>query len=247
MAAILGELLPYVLPTTLAIHVAFNSEGYLVALLVAPWIQFARPRLVNSKKQWPITMIAAFACLAVGIWLYRLDAADMPSRFKTLNEAVLAVGFVIPYVQVRRPLPPAVPAGLSLALLALIAFGQSNTLVIGLAEMLGVLVLMPVALDLVDRGILQRDGRTSPAARYAWYAFLVLFPVVCSLTQRLTNTDDGVIIAIAHYTNRADEAFAGVILVELYFAVGLGRSGVQQREKYSGKHHADSDFRSGSG
>ncbi|MEJ7742087.1 MAG: hypothetical protein WKF73_05765 [Nocardioidaceae bacterium] len=113
-------------PDTAAKHIGVNSEGYLAALLGALWIQFARPRLLGSSAQWLVTAAVAVALLELGVWLYNSDVSDIPSRFKALNEALLALGLVIPYVQLRRPLPKAVPVTVVAVLLAITIFGQSS-------------------------------------------------------------------------------------------------------------------------
>src|SRR5688500_13359197 len=83
MAAILLELLGGVLPDGLARRIGFNSEGYTLALMVAAWIEFVRPRLLGSRRQWPVTLGVSLACAAIGIALL---STDLPSRFRTLNE-----------------------------------------------------------------------------------------------------------------------------------------------------------------
>ncbi|MEJ7742086.1 MAG: hypothetical protein WKF73_05760 [Nocardioidaceae bacterium] len=90
-----------------------------------------------------------------------------------------------------------------------------------LAEMFAILVLVPVALDLVDSGILQRDAVTSTQTRYGWYAFLVVFAFLCSLVQHM-DVGAGLLDDFTHYANRGLEGFIGVLLLELYFAVGQG-------------------------
>jgi hypothetical protein len=52
MAAIFLQLLADLLATGLGRSVGFNSEGYTLALIIAAWIQFARPRLIRSGQQW---------------------------------------------------------------------------------------------------------------------------------------------------------------------------------------------------
>jgi hypothetical protein len=92
-----------------------------------------------------------------------------------------------------------------------------------LAEMLAMLVLVPVGLDLVDRAILDPRARTSSAVRWAWYAFLLAAPIVISVV--FAGGLSGAAGDAATYLNRVQEAWLGVLLVELYFAVGHGRVG----------------------
>lgn len=221
MAAILLQLLDNVLPNGLARRIGFNSEGFVLALMIAAWIQFARPRLTDSKSQWPVTLAVGLACVAVGVALL---ATDLPPRFRTLNETFLAAGVVLPYLQLRRPLPPWVPIAFSAAVFAAIVFFSHTELVTGLAETLGVLVLLPLAVDVYDRGILDSKALTSPTVRYGFYAALVIVPVTLSILERKLDIG-GVFGDVTRYGVRLHESFICILLVSLYFAVGLGRRG----------------------
>jgi hypothetical protein len=221
VAAVLAGVLPLLLPEGLAVRIAHNSEGLVLALLLAAWIQLARPRLAGASREWAITALVAAGCVAVGVGLL---LTDLPSRFRTLNETFLAAAVVIPYLQVRRPLPPLLaPAVAALVLVVVVAFQRTDA-VTSLAEAAGVLLLVPVAFDVVDRGILDPRVRTSPRTRLAWYALLVAAPAVFSVLQY------GVGVAGAageamRYAVRITEAFVCLLLVEGFLAVGLGRTG----------------------
>lgn len=217
----LVKLFPHVLPKPIAIRIAHNSEGYLAALVLGAWIQFARPRLRRSPRQWPLTLAVGAACLAVGVVLLTVHLA---SQVKTLNETFFAVALLIPYVQLRRPLPSWVPLGLSVALLLLIVVTHGARDTTLLAETLGMLILAPIALDVVDRGILDDTARTSPRSRYLWYAYLVLAPIVFSIGQYQIG-DTGALETVTRYAVRITEAFLFMLAISLYFAVGLGRTG----------------------
>ncbi|MEJ7707304.1 MAG: hypothetical protein WKF82_08525 [Nocardioidaceae bacterium] len=109
--------------------------------------------------------------------------------------------------------------------LAVIVVASDTEPVIRMAEALGVLLLMPLVFDVIDRGILDREARTSPPVRYAWYAFLVIFPTTMSLLQHWGGLD-GLPADSNRYAVRLHESFVAILLIELYFAVGLGRTGV---------------------
>jgi len=224
---ILFQLFPLFLPQSVAGRIAHNSEGMVLALLLAAWIQFARPRLepLRSNRQWPVTLAVAAACVATAVLLL---ASDFPSRFRTLNETFLAAAVLIPYVQLRRPLPRWLPAALSLGVLAVMVLGLRTEIVTLGAETLGVLLLAPVGFDLVDRGILDPGARTSTRVRYAWYALLVIAPIAFSALHYGVGFD-GVVGEATRYSVRIVEAFLCMLLVELYFAVALGRTGVGAR------------------
>jgi len=119
MAAILTTLLGRLLPAELARRIGFNSEGYTLAVVLAGWIQFVRPKLTRATR-WQVTLVAA-ACLALALALY---TSALPSQFKTLNETFFALSLILPYVTLPRPLrrwPPMASAGLLVAVLVGVA------------------------------------------------------------------------------------------------------------------------------
>jgi hypothetical protein len=221
LAGILLQLLPLVLPDALAARVGRNSEGLLLALLVSLWIQWARPFLSGHPREWSYAAVAALTSVAVGLLLL---ASDLPSRFRTLNEAFLAVALLIPWLQLRRPLRRRLAVGIPLLLLLLVVTLHRTAAVTDLAEMLGALVLVPLALDVVDRGILDPSAVTSRVRRWAWYAFLVAAPIAFSLLQYRLGVPEGLEKTV-RYLVRITEAFLFLLVVELWFAVGLGRTG----------------------
>jgi hypothetical protein len=236
------KVFPHILPKAIASRIAHNSEGYVAALALGAWIQFARPRLRRSALQWPLTLAAAVACLAVGVLLLSVHT---PSQVKTLNEAFIALALLIPYVQLRRPLPTLVPLGLSAVVLVLIVVTHGARDTTLLAETLGMLLLAPITLDSIDRGILDGSARTSAAARYLWYAFLVVAPIVFSVVQYHVG-DTGTVELVTRYAVRITEAFVFMLFVGLYFAVGLGRTGSGSPSSPFGDHaalHADTPGR----
>ena len=222
LATILLDILRDVVPPGLARRIAFNSEGYTAALLLALWIQFARPRLSSRTWEWPVTIAAGLALVAIG---YLLFTSELPSRFKTLNETMFALALVIPYVQVRRPVPAPLAIGISAVILGVTVALNRTDFVVLLSETLALLLLAPLALDVVDRGILDERRSTSPRLRYAWYALLVLMPMTFSILFHEEAFSGGLLAEVVRYGVRLHEAFVGILLVQLYFAVGLRRTG----------------------
>lgn len=215
-----------VLPHSLATRVAHNSEGYVIALVLIPWIQFVRPRLAARRAEWPVTVAVGLLCIAIGILLI---ATGLPSRIRTLNEGFIAAGLLVPYVQLRRPVPRALPVvGAVLAVLIAVVFDH-NSAITDLAEVWGALVLIPLALDVVDRGILDPAARTSVVARYGWYAALVVVPLVCAVLDFGMHVT-GVLYQVVHYVGRANEDFVAAVLISLALAVILGRTGPHREE-----------------
>lgn len=215
-----------VLPGPLAVRLAHNSEGFLAALAVAGWIQFARPRLSSTGRERLVTGLAAVACLAAGLALL---ATHLPGRFRTLNETFLALALLLPYLQLRRPLPRPLAAGLSAGLFVVVVLFESTAAVTDLAETVGLLILAPIGFDLVDRGILDRRAPTSARARTLWYVALAALPVVFSVLQYRVGLT-GVPGVAVRYAVRVTEAFVCMLLVDVYFAVLLGWTGSGQVE-----------------
>lgn len=221
LLSVVAKVLPHVLPHAIATRIGHNSEGYAAALILAPWIQYVRPRLLGTAREWPVTLLAGVALFAVGLFL---ALTHLPSQVKTLNEAFFAAAFVVPYLQLRRPLPRRLAVGLSLAVLAVIVFGHRTAVVTKVAETFAIFLLVPVGFDLVDRGILEPRARTSTPVRYGWYALLVIAPVVFSLLQYQVH-DHGALEVATRFAVRTTEAFVLMLLVELYFTLGLRRTG----------------------
>jgi hypothetical protein len=221
LALILLQWLDDVVPATLAVHIGHNSEAYLGALMFAAWIQFVRPRLQGARGEWPVAIAAGVACLVIGI---ALVASDLPSRFRTLNETFFAAALLLPYLQLRRPLSRSLAYGLPLVVLVVVLIAGNVSGVTDLAETSVMLLLLPIGLDLVDRGILEPDAVVPAVRRYGWYAALVLVPVVFALLRRKAGVD-GVVGDRMQYALRGLEGFIAVLFVEVYFAVFLGRIG----------------------
>ena len=228
MAAILTTLLGRLLPAELARRIGFNSEGYTLAVVLAGWIQFVRPKLTRATR-WQVTLVAA-ACLALALALY---TSALPSQFKTLNETFFALSLILPYVTLPRPLrrwPPMASVGLLVAVLVGVASSPAQSPVVLLAETVAALILVPLAFDVVDRGILEPTARTVSGLRYCWYAVLVVVPLLVVLLGTEARSGGG-FADVLEYLGRVHEAVIGILLVQLYFAVGLGRTGGQRQAR----------------
>lgn len=223
MLAILTQTLTWVLPDGVARRVGFNSEGYTVALLLAAYIQVLLPRLRGAAR-WPLALLVSAICFAGALGLY---TSDLPSRFKTLNEALFALAVVLPYVTLRRPLgrwPGLVSAALLAAVVIGVVTNPADSPAVLLAETFAVLVLAPLSFDVVDRGILDPAALTSRIVRFAWYAVLVVVPLVVVALGTDARTGGGW-HTLLEYLGRTHEGVIGLLLVQLYLAVGLGRTG----------------------
>lgn len=199
-------------------QVSENSEGLVFALLLPLWVQFVRPRLEGASVQWPVTLMVSAACLATGALLYNEEGAL--GGLKTLNETVLALALLLPYVQLRRPLPAGLGILAAAAVVVLVIAFSSTSVVTRLAEGVGMLVLAPLTFDVVDRALLNRSARGSTGVRVTWYSLLVLLPAAFSLLNR--TVDGGPVEDFLAYAVRTQEAFVGMLLAGLYLALAAG-------------------------
>jgi len=221
LALIMFDVLQRVVPDLVAGRISRNSEGIVLVLLIAAWIQFVRPRLQGSPREWPVTATVAVVSLGVGLLLFFTDPLN---RVKTLNETFLAAALLIPYIQMRRPVARWLPLSGAGAVLVLILVGNDNATIVLMAEALGALIMTTIALDVIDRGILDDTARTVLPVRFAWYGFLLLGPAVFWRTDNGSSLDGG-LGAIIGYAGRTTEVFLCLLALELYFAVGHGRIG----------------------
>jgi hypothetical protein len=224
LAGVLFKIWPQVLPASLATRIGHNSEGYILTLVIAPWIQFVRPRLSGTRAEWIVTILAGLAFGALTVYL--LTGHGVASRFKTLNEGTLAAALLLPYVQIRRPFPRMVALVAAVVLIAVTVVTNRTSETTDMAETYGMLVLGVVGFDVVDRGILDPSARTSAPLRYGWYAFLVIAPIVFSLAEYHFHAGDtGVVGTPIRFLVRITEAFVFALFTTGFFAVGLGRTG----------------------
>src|SRR5262245_6668381 len=171
-------------------QVAHNDEAYVGALLLSLWIEFVRPRLLGTEREWPLTAAAGIGCFAIGIFLLNTRTTTafegspfidlFPGKIRTLNEPFLSLALLIPYVQLRRPLPSKLAAAIALGVLAVTVAFHRTVIDTALAETLVLWILAPVGFDLVDRGILDGAAPTSLQLRLAWYITLVVLPLAFS-------------------------------------------------------------------
>lgn len=218
LALILLERLDDVIGSKLATHIGHNSETYLAALVLGAWIQFVRPRLAGTRYEWIVAIAVGVILLAIGIALVQ---THLPSRFRTLNEAFVAIGLLVPYVQLRRPLPQALTIGVPAVLILLVLVAGDVGVVKDQAESVVMLILIPIGLDLVDRGILKSDAVTAVRTRWAWYATLVLVPVLFVALRKGAHVGGWAGDRML-YSQRGLEGYLLAFFLEIYFAVFLG-------------------------
>ncbi len=212
LALILTKSLSDLLPGSIAGHVSRNSEGLLLALALSAWIQYVRPRIAAAPREWMVTGGSAAVCLTLALLLL-LD--DVPTSLRTLNEAFFALAVLLPYVQLRRPLPRAAWLVPAIAVVAPIV-GADSGIAVTLAETFAFLLLVPLALDLGDRAILEPERRRRPLAVLGWVVVVVLVPVVLHLIR--PNEPQNLGEELARYLSRTTEAYVAVVLLHAYFS-----------------------------
>lgn len=204
-------MLPLMVPSAATTRVAYNSEGYLFAVVVGAWIQFAIPRLPHrSRHFWGVVHGGGWALVGIGLLL-----SDLPSRIRTLNEAALALAIVVPLVTLRRPLPR-IAWPVSILLIALTAWAviwAPQSWIIDQAETFGFVVLSLLTFDVFDRILLDDNASVHSGYRWAWYAFLAAEPVTVSLIGTAARAGDGAFGLTLQYLGRIHESFVGLLLV----------------------------------
>jgi hypothetical protein len=226
LGLILADLLRDLIPVRIARRIGYNSEGYLFALIIGAWIQFVMPRLTPARR-WPVTVAGALVGAGIGFSLY---GSNLPSQFKTLNEPLISLGLVLPYLALRRPLGRWVNLVPVLVLIGVVLAMNTDPdgLAVDLAETYGYWLLVPIAFDIADRGILD-PAVTSKTVRYSTYAVMIVLPTTVSVLG-VEERNGGGIHAWLSYLGRVHESFIGVVLLMLFFAIGHGRTGRPQSD-----------------
>ena len=214
-----GDLLPALLPTKLAAQVGNAGEGLLFAALVAATIQFIRPWANSKPNPYLAATPWALACVALGIYLLY---SDLPGRFATYSEPLVAAGLLTYFVLVPRPFRKAL--WLSVIMLVIIVAGFQLEFVFKQAENLVALMLAPLVFDVIDRTILDPDAEERPRLRLAWCVLLAVvwlpaWMAASAVRPELTNPFEHAI----DYAHRASEAYWGLLFVTLYFSYWLGK------------------------
>jgi hypothetical protein len=210
----------HIVPGTVGRHIAFDSEGYLLALVLPAWIEFVRPRLRGRPAEWPVTVGVGLVTLAVFVFMY--ETTSIPGSIKTLNETVMALAFLFVYVQSWRRPTKAVAALCSLVVLGVLLATDHSSLVAfptNTAEGFLMLILAPIAFDITDTQILRPDRPSPLRVRVVWWALLVLIPLAVVGLEHLHF--HGTFGDFIRYASRPQEAFVGMLMIELYFALRL--------------------------
>ena len=222
LVAVATGLIGKILPTYLASRIGYNSEGYLFALVLTPWVYYVS-RHAGQREVGLASALIGFLWFVVGLGLLN---SSLPSAIKTLHEPALALGIMLPYVALRRPLPRWVPPTLVLGALLVVGLGMfaarpapgmpmgSSNWVIYLGEAVFLVLLTIVALDLVDRWMLDVTARRlNWGWRLAFYAILVATPITVSALGSSTRVGDQWFNMSLNYLGRTHESFVGVAIL----------------------------------
>jgi hypothetical protein len=226
LALIISKTWGHIVPGPVGRHIASDSEGYLLALALPAWIDFARPRLKGRSAEWPVTALAAAACVGVTVLLYH--TTSIISGVKTLNETVFALALLIPYVQLtRRPSVSAALALTAVSIALLVVVEQTAWLPVStaLAEGVVMLNLAPLMFDVADRGILVPHTPSPLRLRQAWLVLMVLFPLGFIAVGHLGHLPAAV-ASVDVYGRRSQEAFVAMFLIGIYYSLRPARPSV---------------------
>lgn len=217
---IVANKLTLLLPDQLAVQIGRNSESLLFALLICAQIQYLRPVLLRLAHPWLVIVPGAVFFFVAG---YLLEHSSLPPALVTLNEPLIAAGFMLLLIGLPRPLVWAPLIGLGFLVFVIVFF--KTAFVLDQAESLVPMVIAPFALDVFDRAILEPEQRDRPRLRGAWCVALVVVGVAFMVGARWARKDlHGPIRFGLDYGERASEAYWGWLLVHFYFSYWLRHS-----------------------
>lgn len=199
-----------VMPARLATPVARNSEGWLIALGVCASLDFLRPRLAQGRRPMATATVIGVALLLAGL---ALRVAPLPGSVVTLNESLVALGLLVPYLQLTRPV------GRRAAILPVIALvaallSPASAFLTDMAEAVAALVLIPLVVDVIDEGLVA--GRAPNRVRSGLGAVLLTSTIV--LVHVLTPPHPaGWFEEALYYVQRTNEGWVAAVVVLLYY------------------------------
>jgi len=232
LGLMMAKVLPDLLPAGLASQIGHNSEAVLYAALVCATIELVRAHRPPTARSWLLVGVFAAACIALAA---ALKASDLPSSIATLNEALAGVGLTALYINLPRPIRW--PLAWSAAVLLFVVVFFDTGLVVDQAESLVPLMIAPIALDVVDRSLLEPDQPNRPQRRLIWCACLVGLAVLSMLLARMVRPDlAGPFDYGVDYSQRAAEAYWGWLVIHVYLGFWLPWRGLSSRPDTVGRH-----------
>lgn len=218
------------LPAGVAGQISHNSEGYAILLVLALWIEFARPRIGHDARGWTVAAAAALSSLALAFFML---LGPLPPSLATLNEAFFALPVLILWTQLPRPVPPVLWL-LPVVAVLIPAVGDGSDAVIRAAEVLMAFVFFPVAFDVVDRSLLRPGLPVRKPLVVAWMVFIVVLAVSMHAFRDASPT--GFVQGAVDYLSRVNEIFIAVFFIHLYFTIlGMAPRARPREPSYAGR------------
>jgi hypothetical protein len=197
-------------PAGIGKHIIRNDEGYALALLLAAWIDFVRPRLAGSDRRWQLTLMTAVVFIALGF----LVQVGTPGSVATMNETLFSCAVLFCYFELSRPLPSWAWALPVLAVIFAALTGGNNT-VARQAETVAAFVLVPIAFDFVDRSVLEADQPRRWIRLAPWMTFLAAAAVALHVLR--PSDPQNVVEDVLLFCSRMPEVAIAVLMLHIYF------------------------------
>ncbi|QGN33896.1 hypothetical protein [Microlunatus sp. Gsoil 973] len=233
LSLIVTGTLRVLIPTGVAVRIGHNSESLLFAITFCATAQFLLPWIRARRwSPWIITVPGAVLCFCFG---YIMINSGWPASIVTLNEPVIATGFMLLYASIRRPFRYAPLVAAAILILIVIAFRTG--FVLDQAESLVPALLAPLALDVFDRTILEPERKQGQALRLVWMALLLVIALALIPAAEWAREDlHGPIRLGIDYAQRAAEAYWGWLIVHAYFGYWIGTRRGWRRTPSNARH-----------
>lgn len=208
----LTQSLSEVIPGKLGLFFSRNSEAYVALLILCPWIDWVRPRLLGRSVEWPVAISAGAGMLLAGL---ALREAPWGPQIVTLNEALIGCSLLIPYLQQRRP---AVLWSILLAggaIMIPVVSAGSDAFITDMAEAFGMIVAAVLLVAVFDSGLLR--GLPVNRVRNLWLAAVAFAAMF--LVHGVTPAEPTVVVDhVMVFVQRANEGLLVLIVMLLYYA-----------------------------
>ncbi|MFD5213470.1 hypothetical protein [Microbacterium sp. NPDC058345] len=196
----------------LGARIGHNSEALGLVLLICLLVQYVRPWAQRSARLLRTLLILA---ALVGVYLILHFAVPITS-VSTLDECFSGAAYIWVYMMVPKRFRVA-PAW-ALVILAVIIVFFHTQFVLEQAESLIPLLIAPIALDIMDRTILDPDLPDRRVRRIVWMIVLALVGLTFMMVAPWARDDlDSVFTLFIDYGQRASESYWAWILVHAYF------------------------------
>lgn len=200
------------LPARRAAQIGHNAEGFMLVVLLSPWLAYVRSRQPGRP---PVALVGGLSVASLLIGLYLGFVTDI-GVFATLDESFYGAALLVPYVWLPRPLPRFAWTLPILAFLVPALFSQT-TVGWQLAETYGFFLLVPIYLDFIDRRVLEPRKPLRPRLLMAWVAVLLVVPVIVSAVR--VEHPEGFVESVIRYLSRPTEAMVACLLFTAYFSI----------------------------